>query len=171
MRVDYVNRLLNCIHIFPSSPPLFSWYFHFYLTEKILYIKALYCNTSHQRGQCILFSVVFTPSPPCSTHRSVWLLPAISLLLYNTVSPVQACLIIWWERLRGTQKEDDRGPVTVKSSNFVILLSEDIFFLQNFLRLPHNFFWYWSLYRRGLSILLKLFWPWTIATPRNFVFS
>ncbi len=59
---------------------------------------------------------------------------------------------------------------TVKSSNFVILLSEDIFFLQNFLRLPHNFFWYWSLYRRGLSILLKLFWPWTIATPRNFVF-
>jgi hypothetical protein len=31
---------------------------------------------------------------------------------------------------------------TVKSSNFVILLSENIFFLETFLRLPHNFFRY-----------------------------
>ncbi len=46
-----------------------------------------------QRGQCILFSVVFTPSPP-SHHGSVWALPVISLLLTNTVSPVRAFLII-----------------------------------------------------------------------------
>jgi hypothetical protein len=41
-----------------------------------------------QWAQCILFSVVFTPSPP-SHHGSVWLLPVISLLLTNTVSPVR----------------------------------------------------------------------------------
>ncbi len=67
-----------------------------------------------------------------------------------------------------------RGPTnqsTVKSSNFVILLSENIFFLQNFLRLPYNFFWYWNLYRRGLCILLKPVWLWTMASLRNFVFS
>jgi hypothetical protein len=27
-----------------------------------------------------------------------------------------ACLIIWWERFRGTQKEDDRGPLSSQSS-------------------------------------------------------
>ncbi len=37
----------------------------------------------------------------CST---VWVLPVISLLLTNTISLVRACLIIWWERFRGTQK-------------------------------------------------------------------
>ncbi len=68
-----------------------------------------------QRGQFILFSVVFTPSPP-GHHGSVWLLPVISLLLANTVSPVRACLIIWWERFCGTQKEDDRGPLSIQSS-------------------------------------------------------
>jgi hypothetical protein len=31
---------------------------------------------------------------------------------------------------------------TVNSSNFVILLRENIFFCQTFFRLPHNFFWY-----------------------------
>jgi hypothetical protein len=36
-----------------------------------------------QRGHCILFSVVFTPSPP-SRRGSVWVLPVIS----NTVSRV-----------------------------------------------------------------------------------
>ena len=35
-----------------------------------------------------LFSVVFTPSTP-SHHGSVWVLPVISLLLINTVSPVR----------------------------------------------------------------------------------
>ncbi len=48
---------------------------------------------------------------------------------------------------------------TVKSSNFVILLSEKNFFCQTFFWLPHNIFWYWSLYRRGLCILIKQFWP------------
>ena len=57
--------------------------------------------SSCQRGQRVLFSVVFTPPHP-SHHGSVWVLPVISLLLANTVSPVQACLflIIWWERFR-----------------------------------------------------------------------
>jgi hypothetical protein len=39
----------------------------------------LYCVTPPQRGQCILFSVVFTRSP--SHHGSVLVLPVISLLL------------------------------------------------------------------------------------------
>jgi hypothetical protein len=45
------------------------------------------------KDQCILFSVVFTPSPS-SHHGSVWVLPVISLLLTNTVLPVRACLSI-----------------------------------------------------------------------------
>jgi hypothetical protein len=68
-----------------------------------------------QRGQFILFYVVFTSFPP-SHHGSVWLLPVISLLLAKTVSPVRACLIIWRERFRGNQKEDDRGPLSIQSS-------------------------------------------------------
>ncbi len=61
-----------------------------------------------QRGQCILFSVVFTHSQ--SYHQDcVCVLPLISLLFTNTVSPVRACLITWWERFRGTHTGDDRG--------------------------------------------------------------
>jgi hypothetical protein len=41
---------------------------------------------------------------------------------------------------------------TVKSSNFVILLSENIFFRRTFLRLPNDFFQYWNLYSNGLGI-------------------
>ncbi len=55
-------------------------------------------NTYKQRGLCILFSVVFNPSPP-SQHCSVWVLHVISVLLTNTVPPVRACLIIGWESL------------------------------------------------------------------------
>jgi hypothetical protein len=54
------------------------------------------------------------PSSP-QQHSSVWVLLVISLLLTNTVLLVQACLIIWWESFRGTQKEDDRGPLTIQS--------------------------------------------------------
>ncbi len=68
-----------------------------------------------QWAQRVLFSVVFTPSPP-SHHGSVWVLSVISLLLTNTISPVRACLIIWWERFRGTQREDDRDPLSIQSS-------------------------------------------------------
>jgi hypothetical protein len=44
-------------------------------------------------GQCILFSVVFTPSPP-PPQSLLWYLapPDISLLITNIVSPAQACL-------------------------------------------------------------------------------
>jgi hypothetical protein len=41
-------------------------------------------------GPMFLFSVVFIPSPS-SHHGSVWVLPVISLLLTNTVSPVRSC--------------------------------------------------------------------------------
>jgi hypothetical protein len=43
-------------------------------------------------------------------------LTLISLLLTNTVSPVRACLSIQLERFRRAQKEDDRGPLRIKSS-------------------------------------------------------
>jgi hypothetical protein len=43
--------------------------------------------------KCILFSVVFTPSPP-SYQGNVYVLPVISLPLSSTVSPVQACITI-----------------------------------------------------------------------------
>ncbi len=46
-----------------------------------------------RRGQCFLFSVVFTPHSP-ATHDSICLLPVISLLLTNTVPPVRAFLAI-----------------------------------------------------------------------------
>jgi hypothetical protein len=59
--------------------------------------------SSCQRGQRVLFSVVFTPPHP-SHHGSVWVLPVISLLLANTVSPVQACLSILLEIFRGSNK-------------------------------------------------------------------
>ncbi len=36
--------------------------------------------------------------------------------LTNTLSPVWACLIIWWERFRGVQKENDHGPLSIQSS-------------------------------------------------------
>ncbi len=61
-----------------------------------------------------LFSVVFTPSLP-SHHGSVWVLPVISMLLTNTVSPVQARITICLESFRGTQKEDEFGPLSVHS--------------------------------------------------------
>ncbi len=55
------------------------------------------------------------PSP--SRHLgSVWFLPVISLLLTNTASRVGACLSIWLERLRGKQKEDERGPYSINFS-------------------------------------------------------
>ncbi len=64
-----------------------------------------------QRGQYILFSVVFTISP--SHNGSVWFITVISLLLTNTVSPVRAYLIIWWDRFRETQKEGDRESLSI----------------------------------------------------------
>jgi hypothetical protein len=41
-------------------------------------------------GQCVLFSVVFTPPLP-SHQGSTWLLHIIFLLLTNSLSPVWAC--------------------------------------------------------------------------------
>ncbi len=39
-----------------------------------------------------------------------------SYLPSNTVSPVRACLSIWCVRFRGTQKEDDCGPLIIHFS-------------------------------------------------------
>ncbi len=69
-----------------------------------------------------LFSVVFTPPSP--SHGSVWLLHVTSLLLTNTVSPVRTCPMpnaphcpsIWLERFCGSQREDERGPLSIQSS-------------------------------------------------------
>jgi hypothetical protein len=65
--------------------------------------------------KCILFSVVFTP-PHTSHHVSVWFLSVISLLLTNTLSQMRSCLSILLDRLRGSQKEDERGPLSIQSS-------------------------------------------------------
>ncbi len=56
------------------------------------------------------------PLPPPSHHGSVWLLPVISLVLTYTESAVRTCLSIWLERFRGSQKEDERGPLSIQSS-------------------------------------------------------
>ncbi len=50
-----------------------------------------------------------------------------------------------------------RVPYTVKSSYFVILLGENIFFRWTFLRKPYDFFWYWNLCERGLGIVQSHF--------------
>ncbi len=82
----------------------------------------------YQQGQCILSSVVFTPSL-FSHHGSVWVLPLISLLFSGTDSPVRACLFIGWERFRGTQQKDDLGPLGIKSSPTGTNDTGDEFFL------------------------------------------
>jgi hypothetical protein len=80
-------------------------------------IAPVYCTnyqTLIQRGQCILFSVVFTPSPtshPASHHGSVWILPVISLFSTNTLSQVRA-----WRGFVRTKKEDESGPLIIQSS-------------------------------------------------------
>jgi hypothetical protein len=48
-----------------------------------------------------------------SHHGNVWLLPVISLLLTNTISPLRACLFIWFETFRLTQKRGDHGPPSI----------------------------------------------------------
>ncbi len=70
---------------------------------------------SSAKAQCLLFSVVFTPTPP-SHYGSVPLLPIIFSLSATAVSPVQSCLSIRWERLRGSPNEDERGPLSIQSS-------------------------------------------------------
>ncbi len=58
------------------------------------------CNLSYlsalglmdQRGQCILFSVVFTPSPPPPRHQGRFRSkPVISLLFLTTVTLYRRC--------------------------------------------------------------------------------
>ncbi len=53
-----------------------------------------------------------------SYYGSVWLLPVISLLLINTVPPARACLSIWLERFRESQKRTIVGLLVFNSSRF-----------------------------------------------------
>ncbi len=69
-----------------------------------------------QRRQCILVSVVFTPSRPATTAVFGSYLSSLYSVLTNNVSPVRACLIIWLQRFRRTQKEDNRGLLSIQSS-------------------------------------------------------
>ncbi len=68
-------------------------------------------------GQCVLFSVVFTPPPP-SHHGSVWLLPVVSLLLTNAISRMRAFLpvYIWSESFVGTKTKTSLGLLVFNSS-------------------------------------------------------
>ncbi len=94
-----------------------------------------------QRGQGILFSIVFI-SPSSSHHGRFWVLPVISLLLTNAVLPMRACLIIWWERFHGTQKGDDRWPLSIQSSmrlRVSLILLWDGYLWKVFLMLNRHF--------------------------------
>jgi hypothetical protein len=76
-----------------------------------------FTDAAGQRSQTILFFCRLDPFSPHAATTAVFLGPAfISLLLTNTVSPVRACPNLSWERFRGTQEEDDRGPLIVQSS-------------------------------------------------------
>jgi hypothetical protein len=78
-------------------------------------VSWVHIDMLNKQGQCILIYVIFTPFP--SSHQgSVWVLPVISLLLTSPLSQVWACPITRWERFRGTQKEDDRRPLSIQSS-------------------------------------------------------
>jgi hypothetical protein len=72
------------------------------------------------RGQCILISVVFTPPSPQPPRPFV---APTCLLSRNNVSPVRACLSIWLERFRVSQKWDDRGPLRIFNSSMFDLKS------------------------------------------------
>ncbi len=70
-----------------------------------LWFISVWTCVCKQRSQCRLYP--FSPQP----------LSVISLLFTNTVvSPVRACLSIWLERFRGSQKEDERRPHNIQSS-------------------------------------------------------
>ncbi len=64
-------------------------------------------DNAYQPTEQMYFVCRLYPSPP-NRHCSVWLLPVISLLLTNTIPPERACLSIWLERFRRSQKEKKR---------------------------------------------------------------
>jgi hypothetical protein len=71
----------------------------------------------------IFVSVVITPSPQAITAVFRY------FYAFNIVSPVRAWLIIWWERFRGTQKEDDRGTLSIHSSTLFSMKSTNTLYL------------------------------------------
>ncbi len=89
---------------------------------KLSPIRSKLPNYSNPTGPLyFVFCRLYPFSPQLPGHCFV--LPVISLLLTNIVSPpvrLRACLSSWLERFRGTQKEDERGPLSIHSlcSNF-----------------------------------------------------
>jgi len=74
------------------------------------------CDESpSQQCQCIFFlsSLPSFPSLDTTTTAVFGFQPVIALLLINTVA-VRACLSMWLERFRGSQKEDERGPFSIQ---------------------------------------------------------
>ncbi len=72
-------------------------------------------GTSETRKTTRLIYFVFCrlyPFSPPSQFLGPWHL----VLLINTVSTIRACLSLWWERFRWTQKEDNHGPLSIQSS-------------------------------------------------------
>ena len=72
--------------------------------------------TRDKRGQCILFSIVFTLPPPATTPVFGSYPPTCHLLLLtNAISWVRgACLSIWMARFRGSHIRRERGPLSIK---------------------------------------------------------
>ncbi len=70
-------------------------------------------------AQCLFSSFIavnFLLAPTCH----------LTTLKYNTVSLVRACLSIWLERFRGSQNEDERGPLSIQSSGLEFLFNPSI---------------------------------------------
>ncbi len=86
---------------------------HCLLTPLTTLSPVLLTLTSNETN-VVFFYVVFIPFPPDHNTSNVCHL-SLSLLT-NTVSPVQACLSIWWERVRGNQKENNRWPLNIQPS-------------------------------------------------------
>ncbi len=115
------DYLLTYLPFFPQPPrqclilPVIPW-----LNIKLDLQSLLYLGS-----MCTAVPIGWDPSPRIwafirGRYWSAKITPCchlcISLLLTNTVSPVRACVSIWLERFRGTQKEDDRGPLSINSS-------------------------------------------------------
>ncbi len=67
------------------------------------------------------FCRLYPSSHQSPRQRLAPTVPVISLLFTNAVSPVRACLSICLGRFRGTQKEDERGPLSMQTSLLTLI--------------------------------------------------
>ncbi len=101
-------RSISSLILFYNEP-LCTW---MYKVKTVHYTMAWGSSTT---DSLFYFLSSLPVPPPPSNHGSLWVLPVISLLLTDTVSPVRASLSICWERFRGSQEEDDRWPLSIQS--------------------------------------------------------